>query len=118
MALRDKEAIAAKLNGYAEKLTGFAILQSISLAFTFTNKDFGEVMRKYGSFTKGSIWIGLAYSFYFVTILMCHIGEDKLLGQPKSSTPESAWAGYIRLGQLGIVYISFIINFCTLGMFY
>jgi len=116
MALRDKEAIAAKLNGYAEKLSGFAILQSISFVLAFQNKDFREGVQFYG-FNRALNVAGVTFFFYLSAAILCMVGDHNLIGTPKFSTPEGKWIALIRAGQIIIILISGWINAYTLAMF-
>jgi hypothetical protein len=117
MALRDKQEIAEKLYGYADKLTGFSILQSISFAFAFATKDFRDIVYRAGR-GRAEFWVEATFAFYVLTILICMLGELKLLGISDPSTPEGKWTWFIRIGRFCILSISYFINSYALDMMF
>ena len=103
MPFKDPDALAEKLDRYADSLTAFAVLQTGAFLLGLLNKDFRE----------GIFKLGPAYAYALLTFLLgsiifllmgCFSGQDALLGKPFDlPSPLGKWIFFTRVWRLLIV---------------
>ena len=105
MAFRDPEAIAERLDKYADALTAFAVFQSAAFLLSLFNKEVREAI------------FGIGPTFIYITVSLvlmglcglisaCFSGQDALIGKPSDMTdPSDRWMIFSRYGRLLVVLV-------------
>ena len=105
MSTRDPQELAKQLNGYADQMTKFVLLQALAFLISLSNKDVLETISKVPWLVAYIFWdvIHLLQLFF---VLMCHVGEDELIGKPLDGDRTTPWRRNIRYGRIAIIMLS------------
>jgi len=80
MAFRDPDAIAERLDKYADAITAFVVLECIAFVVGLANKDFHDAVLNAGG-AKIPILFFVGFTSANVLVWLCYKGEDDLLGK-------------------------------------
>jgi hypothetical protein len=95
MAFRDPDAIAERLNKYADAICAFVILECIAFVLGLANKDFYSAVLRQGYSTITTVFTG-GLVVAVILVLLCFVGEQRLLGSIRDEDPR------VRLSLVGI----------------
>jgi hypothetical protein len=106
MAFRDPDAIAERLNKYADAITAFVVFECIAFVVGLANKDFHDAVLKTGGMKISTLFcVGLTSATALVWL--CHKGEDDLLGKfNQVKSPISICLGGIRTARFVIMFLA------------
>jgi len=102
------------LSTYADAVTAFALVQSITFSFGLASKDLRESILKTPHLLVPSLVI-LASFFYGTIVVLCHYGEDALIGKPDSKSPVDRWTRYARYLRLFVILAVTALALVALG---
>src|ERR1019366_1140215 len=113
MAFRDPDAIAERLNKYADAITAFVVLECIAFVIGLANKEFRESVLSAGSLQISTLFcVGLTSAV--VLVYLCYRGEDQVLGKlNQESGPVIACLGGIRIARMVIMLMANLFEVIT-----
>jgi hypothetical protein len=105
MSDRDPKEVAKQLGTYADAITAFALVHSITFGFALGSTDFRDRVRHTPP-AMMPVMCGVAFLFYAVLVIFCHRGEDALIGSSKGSSEVEVWTRNVRRFRIMVIVLA------------
>ena len=113
MAFRDPDAIAERLNKYADAITAFVVLECIAFVIGLSNKEFRESVLSAGPLQISTLFC-IGFTSAMVLVYLCYRAEDQVLGKlNQESGPVIACLGGIRIARMVIMLMANLFEVIT-----